>query len=160
MAIVIKCMENGQSGHDFELCSTHTPTTTSNPTLTSAITTSHSPHSPHHILPTHHITFSPLTTSHSPHSPHHILPTHHITFSPLTTSHSPHSPHYAFTMHPIGCLTLKACPHRTSNAHSMCIGCVHTGCALNRSGLNAIEPIRFARCLNPDPVRTGSASRT
>ena len=25
----------------------------------------------------------------------------------------------------------------TSNAHSMRIGCVHTECALNRSGLNA-----------------------
>ena len=32
---------------------------------------------------------------------------------------------------------LKACPHWTSNAHSMRIGCVHNECALNRSGLNA-----------------------
>ena len=40
--------------------------------------------------------------------------------------------------------TVKACPHWTSNAHSTCIGCIHTECALNQSGLNAhwANPLR------------------
>ena len=100
-----------------------------------------SPNSPFTSLPCKQHSLTDLPThpfippSLPPSLPHSFPPflTHSLTHPP--TLSSPPSLH-PFLTHSLT-HSLKACPHWTSNAHSMRIGCVHTECALNRSRLNA-----------------------